>query len=343
MNTSDHIFITGGTGFLGSYILRHLIAKGYQRISAIKRKTSRTGLVADIYDKINWIEADLFDYHKLVESLQEVDVVIHSAAVISFIKSDLKDMMKVNVEGTAHLVNACLKAGVKKYLQVSSIAAFGRTKENPIITEESEFQNTALDTGYGRSKYLAEQEVWRAGSEGLNVTIINPAMIMGAGYWDTGTAKLIDTVYQRLNYYPLGQSGFVDVRDVARMSVSMLENDVMQTRMVCVGENMLIQDMIGLICRALDKKPPQIKLTPLLRAVAWRAEWLRARLTGTKQLITKETLGTSAQIFTFDNSKSRELLNFDYTPLTLTIDQTCQAYKDTHDSEGGFGILPPLD
>ena len=339
MTPNSHVFVTGATGFVGSYVLRLLLHKGYTRISALKRATSRMGLVEDIQNQIEWLEADLFDYDLLQDHLQTVDCVIHSAAVISFLKRDFKDMLKVNVEGTAHLVNASLESGVKQFLHVSSIAALGRSKGNLMVDETSEFQNTKLDTGYGLSKHLAEMEVWRAASEGLRVGIINPAMIMGTGYWDTGTSKLIDTVYKRLKYYPTGSSGFVDVRDVARMCIDLLERDHLNTNMICCGECMPIQQMMNKICDGFQIKHPHIKLTPGLRALAWRAEWLRAKITGNRQLITKETLATSARNFTLDNSKSKRELNFEYTPLARTITETCELYNTSHASNKSFAVM----
>ena len=343
MNQESHVLVTGATGFVGSYILRDLLKKGYTQITALRRATSRMGLVADIQDKINWVEADLFDYDILLTSLADVDVVIHSAAKISFIKSEFDHMKRVNVEGTAHILNASIDQGVKQFLFVSSIAALGRSVDNLVVTEKNQFQHTKLDTGYGLTKHLAEMEVWRAGSEGLNVTIINPAMIMGAGYWDTGTAKLIDTVNSHLSYYPVGKSGFVDVRDVSRMAIQMLEQQIMNTRMMCCGASMKIQDMIGLISHALDKKPPTIPLKPWLRALAWRGEWFRSKITGSTQLITRETLATSAHDFILDASKSKDELGFEYTPLALTITETCKLYSISQQHGTDFGILPTLD
>jgi nucleoside-diphosphate-sugar epimerase len=339
MTSDSHVFITGGTGFVGSYILRLLLQKGYTRVTAIRRKNSRMGLVADIQHQIKWVEADLFDYDVLRGQLQTVDAVIHCAAVISFLKQDLKHMLKVNVEGTAHILNTSLENEVKQFLHVSSIAALGRSNDHLKIDETSEFQNTKLDTGYGLSKHLAEMEVWRAGSEGLRVGMVNPAMIMGAGYWDTGTSKLVDTVYNRLKYYPMGSSGFVDVRDVASMSIEMLERDHLNTNMICCGESMPIRDMINMICDGFDMKHPHIRLTPKLRALAWRVEWLRAKFTGSKQLITKETLATSASLFTFDNSKSKRELGFEYIPLSRTIEETCQLYKKSQIENTDFGVM----
>ena len=339
MTSDSHVLVTGGTGFLGSYILRALLSKGYNHIRAIRRPSSRMGLVADIQDRINWIEADLFDFDLLADAMTDVDVVIHSAAIISFVPGQFNAMYKVNVEGTAHMVNAALEKNVKQFLHVSSVAALGRSLDKQFINEESEFEHTKLDTGYGLTKHLAEMEVWRAGSEGLPVTMINPSMIMGAGYWDTGTAKLVDTVFRNLKYYPLGQTGFVDVRDVADMSILMLEQQLMKRRMLCCGANFKIREMIEIISKALDKKPPAIALSPILCGIAWRLEWLRSKLAGTEPLITKETLSTSAHNFSFDNSKSVDQLGFVYRDLRRTMDETCTLYLAGRKSKAVYAVI----
>ena len=128
------VFVTGATGFLGSYICRTLINEGFT-IKGLKRKTSSMDLVHDIKDKIEWVIGDILDIPFLEEILGEVDGVIHSAAMISFNPKEKDRMMKVNVEGTANLVNVCLALGVPRFVQVSSIAAIGRNKYQPHIDE----------------------------------------------------------------------------------------------------------------------------------------------------------------------------------------------------------------
>ena len=340
MDKSDHIYVTGGTGFLGSYILRTLVHRGYQHVHAIKRPESRMGLVRDVAEDIHWLPGDLFDYEQLVNQLQGKHVIIHSAAMISFRNKDLKEMHKVNVEATELLLEAAKEAGVKHFLYVSSVAALGRHVDHPLISEDTVFQNTKLDTGYGLTKHLGEMAVFRAMEEGIHGYIINPAMIMGSGYWDTGTARLIDTVYRRLPYYPLGTSGFVDVRDVADMSIQLLEDQLHGQRMICCAESMKIRHMIEMICRCLDRHPPTIPLTKWRRGVAWRAEGIRAWITRSNPQITRETISTSAQDFEFDQRKSIDSLNFNYRPIESCIADTCAQFLAARKSNQDYDFLP---
>lgn len=340
MTIDDHIFVTGGTGFVGSYILRMLYARGYRHLYAIKRKDSRMGLVMAIESHVHWFDGDLFDYDRLVRQLDGIDVVIHSAAMISFRQRDLKEMRRVNVDATALLTEVALEAGVRQFILISSVAALGRSPGREIIHESCRFEHTRLDTGYGLTKHLAELEVYRAMQEGLQAAIINPAMIMGSGYWDTGTARLIDTVYKRLRFYPLGASGFVDVRDVAEMTIVMLEKGFHGGQLICSAESMPIRDMIGLICRYLERTEPSIALSPTLRAMAWRAEALRSLLTGQPPQITRETLMTSSHTFTFDQSKSLVELGFQYRSLDQCIRDTAAQYLESQSSGAAYDVLP---
>jgi len=232
------IFVSGGTGFLGSYLLRYLIQKDYTNIFALKRSDSSMALVASVQDKIKWIEGDILDVVLLEEIMEQVKLVYHCAAMVSFDPKDYNQLMQVNVEGTANMVNAALAAGVDKFLHVSSIAALGRNKNNSQVDEDSKWQRNKFNTNYSISKYLSEQEVWRGIHEGLNATIINPSTILGSGFWEKGTGQLFTQVMQGLKFYPQGTTGFVDVRDVARLMIIMMESETLSERVLANGDNL---------------------------------------------------------------------------------------------------------
>ena len=341
MNPESKFFITGANGFVGSYLIRALLSRGYKHISALHRPGCRMGMVEDLKDRIRWVAGDLFDFDLLAKEMNQANIVIHAAAMISFLRRDMKAMLKANVEGTAHVINAALEGRVDKFLHISSVAALGRSDENQLIDENTQYSPSSLNTGYGLTKHLAEMEVYRGVSEGLNATILNPSMIMGAGYWDTGTARIIDTVYRGLKFYPTGSSGYVDVRDVARMSIDMLEKDLMKTNLICCAASLPIREMLGMICSIFDLRPPHIKLSPALREGAWRLERIRAFVMRTKPLLTRETLRTSSYHFKFDNTKSCRDLDFRYTPITDTIRDTCMTYSATRKIGKDFGVLNP--
>ena len=208
------ILITGATGLLGSYIARYLVAAGLP-VRAIKRATSDLSLLAEAKDQIEWVDADVLNIPSLEDAFQGVSYIYHSAAAISFKKSERERMMKINIEGTANVVNVANYMGVQRLLHVSSVAALGKGKTDTMLNEDAVWEDSPYDTGYGLSKYLGELEVWRGMVEGLDAVIINPSTILGAGRWSDSSTRIFSKVEEGLSFYPKGSNGYVDVRDVA--------------------------------------------------------------------------------------------------------------------------------
>ncbi len=180
LSKTSKIFVTGSTGFLGSYIVRKLVSDGYIDIICLKRESSETELVDDIFERVHWVTGDILDIPLMEKLLEGVDCIIHAAAIVSH-TANKKKMLQTAIDGTANLVNIALSGNVKKFIYISSIAAIGRGKPVEHITEKQIFSHSKYDTTYGLAKFLAEQEVWRGHAEGLNVTILNPSMILGPG------------------------------------------------------------------------------------------------------------------------------------------------------------------
>ena len=200
------ILVTGGTGFLGSYLLRILLKKGYQKIRALKRDSSDLSLVHNVKDQIEWVEGDLLDPESLGDAMEGVRQVYHCGAMVSFDPKQSNQMMRVNVEGTENIVNIALEIGIEKMVHVSSIAALGRTKETPNVNEETYFKRDENNSNYSISKYLSEQEVWRGIAEGLPAAILNPSVIIGSGFWNKGTGRMFQKVWDGLKFYPVGST-----------------------------------------------------------------------------------------------------------------------------------------
>ncbi len=329
MPKDKHILVTGGTGFVGSYLLRYLLDQGYHRIRAIKRKHSTMDLVSDdLIDHIEWIDCDILDIVGLEDSIRGVDQVYHSAAMVSFQPSERKMMRKVNIEGTANIVNVALHEGVKKLVHVSSIAAIGRKKPGETISEESQWESSPYNTQYAVSKYLSEREIWRGIAEGLQACIINPSMILGAGRWNDGPQKFFKLVWDGLSFFPLGANGFVDVRDVAKMMVQLMESDITGRRFIASSENLSYHQLIDTIAGHLGKKTPELALHNALTEFLWRWEWWKAKLTGNPPAVTKETARHTSRKFYYDNTRSKKELNFEYLPVEKTISDIAPAFLE---------------
>lgn len=330
------IFITGGTGFLGSYILRMLVKKGYE-VRALKRATSRMDLVADVADKVEWIEGDILNVPVLEDAMEGVDVVYHGAAMVSFDPRDRKQMLKVNQEGTANVVNIALYRGVKKLGYVSSIAAVGRSSKTNIVNENTKWETNNINTRYAVTKHLAEQEVWRGTAEGLPAVMVNPTIIVGAGYWTETSVKMFKQVDNGLKFYTEGQTGFVDVRDVAEVLIRLVESDIENERYVTSAENMPYKDYFELIAKHLNKKPPHIKAEQWMKELVWRAEWLKSKITGSRPLITKETARMAGSMYEYQNDKVKAALNFEFRNIENTVKETAELFLNAQGKE--FGVL----
>ena len=322
------ILVTGGTGFLGSYILQELIQRGYV-VRALCRSAERPRWIDPaILRKVEWVQGDILDIVSLDEAMDGMDQVIHAAAMVSFDPSDKKALYQINVEGTANVVNACLEKKISRFLYVSSVAALGRKEGGGKVDETSKWEENSLQTHYARSKYKAEIHAWRGYSEGLDTVIVNPSTILGYGDWTKSSCAIFKQLHDGFPWYTTGLNGFVDVKDVAQACVQLLEHSVSGERFVINGATWPFKQLQETIADGFTKKRPHRKATPLLLGVAWRMEKIRSLLTGKKPLLTKESARVAISQTVFDNQKLLNLLpDFCYTPLTSTIQEACKKYS----------------
>ncbi|MCG8330406.1 MAG: NAD-dependent epimerase/dehydratase family protein [Chitinophagales bacterium] len=340
-NRDTPVLVTGATGFLGAYLIQHLLAVGYTNIRGLHRPNSPMELVKAFEKRVEWFSGDVMDIFTLEEALKDVKLVFHCAAIVSFTPSDREEMMQVNVEGTANIVNLSLDMGIDKLVFVSSIAAIGRTKEHTTLDENSKWERSSFNTNYAISKFKAEQEVWRGIAEGLNAAIVNPGIILGSSKWNAGTARFFELMWKGYSFYPAGTTSLVDVRDVAAFMTLLMESDISAERFILHSEHFSYHKLLSTISKYLNKKPPTIKVSPILKAIAWRLAWLQSKLSGKPPLLTKETANNSSRVFYYNNQKSVEALNFEYIPIENTIKETASQFLEA--AANGFPamMLPP--
>lgn len=333
------ILVTGGTGFLGSYLIRLLVKNGY-KVRAIRRTSSPMDLVQEVENQVEWVEADVTDIVALEDAFKGATHVMHCAAISSFHPKDAQRLKNINVDGTTNVVNLALDFGIQKLIHVSSIAAFGRAKNRPRLDENSTWVQSKGNSRYAVSKYLSEQEVWRAHAEGLQVAIVNPAVILGSGFWDAGSPRFFPQLDQGLKFWPIGRGGFVDVRDVAQFMLHLLESDISGERYILNAQNASFKELFELIANALGTKPPPIKVTPLLAEVAWRVEWLKEKILGVEPVVTKESARSSVSSFYYENTKSLSVFNFQYRPLEQTVRETATQFLEAKKEGMKAKVLP---
>lgn len=338
-NNDSKILLTGATGFIGAYLLRLLVQKGY-RVRALRRAGSPMDLVRDVADRVEWAEADVTDLFALEEAYAGITHVCHCAAMVSFHPKDVRRMMQVNVEGTANMVNLALDFGVKKFVHVSSIAALGRAKNRPNLDEKSPWVPGKGNSQYAVSKYLSEQEVWRAHAEGLPVAIASPSVVLGSGFWNVGTGRIFRQVHDGLKFWSVGRTGMVDVRDVAQFMHLLLESDITGERYILNAQNIPFRDLFFMVADALEKPRPFIKVTPIVAEIAWRVEWLKEKLLGAEPVVTRESARASVASYFYENAKSLTLPGFSYRPLEQTVRETAAQFLEAARDNFSPHVLP---
>lgn len=335
------IFVTGGTGLVGAHLLYELTSKG-KKVKALKRKNSNLHQVLktfsyysespkELFNRIEWVEGDILDYFELEKLLEEVTEIYHCAAIVSFNPNDRKNMIASNVEGTSNLVNAAIENGVKKICHVSSVAALGRLDDQQPITEETNWVPSKKISGYSESKFFSEVEIWRGIQEGLDAVIVNPSIILGPANWETGSAKMFKTVWDGLKFYTKGITGFVDVKDVAKTMVLLMDDSNFELcknqRYLLNAENLSYQEVFYQIADALGKPRPKIHTTRFMLELGWRAAKITSSITRKPPLISREIVASSKAVNNFDGSKITRQLNFKYLPISESIRQTASFLK----------------
>ena len=327
------VFITGATGFVGSHVARRFLADGYH-VEALTRKPGQFGLLTDIADQLTWHTGDVADIPSLEAAIRPNQDVIHAAAVVSFSPKDRRAMEKVNVEGTANVVNVSLSAGVRKLGFVSSVAALGRpARKNPdasqatVIDESQKWEENPENSFYAQTKYRAELEVWRGMAEGLNAVIVNPSVVMGVGDWSRTSTQLVKYVLDEKQFYPNGLINYVDVLDVADALAQLMQSDISAERFILNSGTMSYRDFFGQLAVALGKRPPSVLVPDWLTQVLWPVEAVRSALTGSTPLITRETARSARSLYRMNGEKIIQTLDLQYHTLAETVERVAGAVE----------------
>ena len=331
------ILVTGGTGLVGSRLLFDLTSKD-ETIRALKRENSSLQDVRDcfayysdradeLFDKIEWLNGDMLDTDSLDEALKGITKVYHCAALVSFKKSD-KDLMKnINVEGTRNIVDACIEHKIQKLCYVSSVAALGTPEEKEdVVSETTPWSPEDKRSGYSISKFNSELEVWRGIEEGLDAVIVNPSIILGAGYWHKGSSMLFTTVAKGMKYFTRGITGYVDVRDVSKAMVQLMDSDIKNERFLLNADNCSYEFIFKSIARALKLPEPSKYASPLLTGIGWRLAYLKKIFLFQEPSFTRATARSSHNCTYYSNQKIKDTLGFEFISVEDSIKDAAKHY-----------------
>jgi dihydroflavonol-4-reductase len=330
------IFVTGGTGLIGSHLLYELISAGKQ-VRALKRETSNIGQVLKVFSyytgnsetlfsRIEWVNGDVLDYFELEKLLEGAEEVYHCAAIVSFNAGDRRHMIANNVDGTANIVNASIENKVKKFCHVSSVSALGWNQNGFSTDEQTNWVPSKKVTAYSESKFFSETEIWRGMEEGLDAVIVNPSIVLGPGNWNAGSSRLFKTLWDGLRFYTKGVTGYVDVKDVVKAMIMLMEDEnfskCKSQRFILNSENWSYQKLFSHIADALQKPKPSFFASNLMLSLAWRSASVYNLFAKNSSPITRETTFKANSQTIYDGSKITRAINFQYLPVADSIKQT---------------------
>lgn len=319
--------VTGATGFLGATLIRRLVEEGVS-VRGLRRKSSTLDLLGDIATSVEWVEADILDPESLEEAFEDVSRVYHCAAYLGFEgKKSVDQLMAVNVQGTANVIDAALSSGIRRLVHTSSIAALGRS-DGVIgcLDETAEWRPSSSNSGYGESKYLAELEVQRGIAEGLDAVIVNPSLIMGVGRTGENTTLLVEKISQRrLPFIPSGGTNIVDVLDVVDGLLRAMERGKTGERYLLSGQNLSWMEIARIISASFGVPPPRRTLSPGLMLILALFTEFFGLITRSSPLITRETARLSSTVTCYDNTRAKTELECSFRPFTETAKRISEA------------------
>lgn len=320
------VLITGATGFVGDHLMRYLVHKEPEwHFTALYHSR----LPEFQHPNVSWLQVDLFDIVALEELTDDIDLVFHCAAMVSFDLKKGKELISKNVSITRNLINACLNKRIKKFVHFSSISALGRSSETPNshLDEESHWIEGKANSNYAKSKYHAELEVWRGMEEGLSAVILNPSVILGEDHWEHSSGKLVPIIFDEFPWYTEGVNAWVDIKDVVKIAYLVSISDIAGERFVVCEGNHSFKSIFSKFALAMNRKPPHKKAHPWMTEILWRIKTLQSRIMNSEPTITKETARTATSKYYYSNKKLFTCLkNFTYTPIDNTITRIANSY-----------------
>ncbi|WP_113654519.1 NAD-dependent epimerase/dehydratase family protein [Pedobacter namyangjuensis] len=321
------ILVTGATGFLGAELIKQLTDKQI-KVRAIKRSTSKIPALITGNPLIEWVVADINEPESLADAFEDVTQVYHCAAFVSFDPKEKAKLLKINIEGTENIVTLCIENNAR-LLHVSSIAALGNAKKGEQITEKDFWEYDANVHSYAISKYEGEMQVWRGIAEGLNAVIVNPAVIIGKNAGFAGSGAIFKLVKDGLKFYTDGATGIVDVEDVAKAMILLMDSDITEERFTLSADNLHYKDFFAAIANGFSIKAPATAAKPWMLGIAWRAAKFASWFTGKAPALTKDAAKSSFNLSYYSNNKIKNTLNFEFKPLQQSILEICQALKQS--------------
>lgn len=334
------ILVTGGTGLVGSHLIYQLTLEN-NVIRATHRADSDIERVKllfkfyskdfnELFKKIEWIEADLNNLSQLQDAFKDISFVYHCAAYISFDPSRYETLRRVNIRGTANIVNLCINNKIKKLCHVSSVATLGYNIKE--IDENNYWDGNKHKSAYAISKYGAEMEVWRGVQEGVKSVIINPGVIIGPGFSKSAFGTIIKMVTNKKRFHTCGKTGYVDVRDIANIMIRLMNSKIENERYILVNKNLSYKKVIDMVSSNLGMKNKSTFVSKSKLKIALVFDLVSSKFFSKERKLSKALCKTLTRNFNYSSKKIKKNLNFEFTSILETFEKSCQFYSQEKSS-----------
>lgn len=321
------ILVTGATGFVGSHIVRKLLNLGH-RVRILRRKTSSTKMLKGLATET--AIGDVTDRNSVFEAVQGCEGVFHVAGNVSFWTPNNEIQKKINIDGTRHVVEACLASKVKRLVHTSSIAALGFAPEGRLGDEALKYNWWPYRLNYCDTKFLGEEEVRQGIKKGLDAVIVNPSVIFGPGDLNLNGGALVFQMARRKvpGYLRKGGCCVCDVEDVAEGHLQAFIKGRTGERYILGGDNYRWKDLMTLIAQVVGVPPPRIPLPASIQwATGYAMNWI-SRVTKKEPVMTPELVRISNIECYFSSEKAVRELGYTITPFRETIKKTYEWYRE---------------
>jgi dihydroflavonol-4-reductase len=318
--------VTGASGFIGSSVVRKLLARGREVRCYVEPGADRRNLAGL---DVEILEGDVNDRPRIGEALKGCDVLYHLAAIYKLWMKNPALIYEVNVEGTKTVLWAAYKANLRKVVYTSSIAAIGLRADGQPSDETVPFNMWDESNAYIRSKWLSERDALRFAAEGLPLTVVNPSFPFGErDIGPTPTGKiLVQALRGEVPGYMDGGFNCVDVDDVAEAHVRAEEKGRVGEKYLASGHNVTYRDFYTMIAEVAGLKLPKRKIPArAMWALGWIAEQVAERTGKEPRFTYKAARWASRNVF-FDNSKAVRELGMPVTPVRETVEKSIRWFR----------------
>ena len=320
------VLVTGSTGFLGANLIHHLVKRG-DGVRALKRKRTPPTLLEGL--PVELVEGDVTDFDSLLRAAKGVEAIYHVAGLVSYWRPKREQMFRVNVDGVRNVVKAALRNGVRRVVHTSSIAAIGFREDSQPSDEETPWNWGAYDVGYPTSKYQGEREALKAIAEGLEVVVVNPALIFGPRDIGWNAGRMLKMVQQESTIrIPAGASTTCDVDDVCAGHIAAMERGQSGRRYILGGQRANYADLFNLIGEVMNR-PVKVQPVPYwVASLAAYGSYAVSLLTRREPDITPELMRVAQRSRHYSSERAIRELGYPQTPLRETLEKTYRWYRE---------------